>query len=161
MLHRGFHYAEVFFKGALSREPHFVVDVVVGAGDEDSRFLYTEGFDKIEILFVRAYPAGDLGEFKSEGHAFLKRAAILFGVDEEFGLADDAVLSSEAAHQLIQIDDLLDGERRGGLLPVAEGGIRDPNLLRHIHRHKAMVERYLRHRFVIEKMTVEIRRFSS
>ena len=52
---------------------------------------------------------------------------------------------------------LLDRKWRGRLLTVAEGGIRYPDLLGHAGRYKAVVERNLRHAFIIEKVAVEVR----
>ena len=85
-----------------------------------------------------------------------KGTVILFGIDEKFALADKAFGAAQLMHQLEQIGDLLRRERRGGLLTVAERGIGDPDFVRHLHGHVAVVEGDFRHGIVIEQISLQI-----
>ena len=82
-------------------QTHLLVDMIVGAGEQDTRFADAQILDKLEILFVCADPCCDLRERKTELHARLDRLSVLFGVDEEFALADDALGTAELGKQLI------------------------------------------------------------
>ena len=62
-------------------------------------------------------------------------------------------------HELVERDDLLDRVGLHALLSVAEGGVRDPDLLRHAHGYAAVVERDLRHVLIGEQVVVEVRPF--
>jgi hypothetical protein len=134
--------------------------MVVGAGDEHARFLKTDAFNKLEILLVCSDPRGYFREVVAKSHTFLDRAAILFGIYEEFALSDKTLGSAETVKKLENINDLRNAEGRGGLLTVTEGRIGDPYILRHIYRYEAVVEGYLRNAFVVEKMTVKVGCFS-
>ena len=152
--------AEVFVHSLCAGKPHLVVYVIIRAGDENAGLLQAEGFYKFEILFVRTYPACDLREFIAEGHTLLDGAAVFFGINEKFALTHKPLRSAELVEQPEQVNDLSDSKGRGGLLSVAECGVGYPDLLRHIDRHVAVIERDLRHRFVVEQVAVEVRCFS-
>ena len=131
--------------------------MIVGAGDKYARLAYSEGFYKLKVLLRGANPCRYLGEFVAQSHAFLKRAPVLFRVDEELRLADYTLLTAETMQHFVQVDDLLHRERIHSLLTVTERGVGYADLLRHIHRHEAVVERDLRYGVVVEKRAVEVR----
>ena len=137
---RALYDAEVFVHRLGAGQIHLFEDVIVGTAHEDTRFGDARVFDQFKVLFVRAYPRGDLGKFQPEVLALFEGAAVFFAVQEKFALPHDPLRPAEAGHEFENVDDLLDRERRRGLLPVAESRIRDPYLRRHIHRHVAVVE---------------------
>ena len=83
--------------------------MVVGAGDEYTRFLKTDALNKLEILLVCSDLRGYLRKFVAQSHTFLDRAAILFGIYEEFALSDKTLGSAETVKKLENINDLLNG----------------------------------------------------
>ena len=61
-----------------------------------------------------------------------------------FALVSGPVLCyAQLAQQLVDVYDLVNGIRLHGLLTIPQGGVRDPDLLRHGHGHPAVVERHL------------------
>ncbi len=64
-------------------------------------------FTSSKSFFRGANPCRYLGEFVAQSHAFLKRAPVLFRVDEELRLADYALLTAETMQHFVQVDDLL------------------------------------------------------
>lgn len=58
--------------------------------------------------------------------------------------------------KLVDIDYLIDGKRRRGLLTVTESRIGDPYLFRHVHRSLSEVERDLRYAVVVEKVAEKV-----
>ena len=138
-LHRG----KVIVHGLFSRHLHFLEDVVVRAGDQNAGFLDAQVMHQLEVFLCRPNPAGDLREFEVQCHALFNGLPVFFAVDEELRLADDAVGAAQLAQQLVDVHDLVNGVRLHGLLTVPQGGVRDPDLLGHGHRHPAVVERHL------------------
>ena len=136
--------AEVLIHRLRAGEVHLFEDVVVGTAHKDARFRNARLLDELEVLFVGADPRRDLGELQPQILTGFERGAVLFAVQEKFALPHDALRPAQTRHQLVQIDDLLHGKGRGGLLPVAEGGIGDPDLRGHVHGDVAVVENHLR-----------------
>ena len=83
--------AEIFVHRLRARQVHLFKDVIIRTADENARFGNARLFDEFEVLFVRADPRRDLGEFQAEILAFFQRAAILFAVQEKLALTDDAL----------------------------------------------------------------------
>ena len=117
--------------------------MVVRAGDQNAGFLNAQVMHQLEVFLRRPYPAGDLREFQIQRHAFFNGLPVFFAVDEKLRLADDAVGAAQLAQQLVDVHDLVNGVRLHGLLAVPQGGVRDPDLLGHGHRHPAVVECHL------------------
>ena len=143
LLKSGADYGKIFVHGLAARKVHFFEDVIVGAGNQNSGFLYFHLLYELKIRRVGANPAGDLREFISLIAAQLHCAAILFGIEKEFALAYDAFRAAQLMQQGIEMGYLLCRERRTGLLTVAEGGIGYPKLLGSVHGYIAMVEGHL------------------
>ena len=131
--------------------------MVVAAADEDTRLADAEVAHEAKILLRGADPRRDLRELQPQLHALFERLAVLLAVDEKLRLPDDAVRSAEPGEVLIDVHDLLDRIRLHGLLPVAQGCVRDPDLLGHIHRHAPVVERHLRHHSLRVDVALEVR----
>ena len=141
---RALYDAEILVHRLRAGEVHLFEDVIIGTADEDARFGDARRLHELEILFVGADPRRDLGIPQPQRAALFERLAVFVAVQEKFALPHDPLFAAQAGHQPVQVDDLLYGERRGGLLPVAEGGVRDPYLRRHIHRDVTVVEHDLR-----------------
>ena len=150
------HGRKVIVHGLTARHLHFLEDVVVAATDEDARLTDTEVAHEAEVLLRRADPRRDLRELQPQLHALFERLAVFLAVDEKLRLPDDAVRTAEPGEVLIDIDDLVDRVRLHGLLPVAQGRVRDPDLLGHIHRHTPVVERHLRHHALCVNVAMEV-----
>ena len=105
-------------------------DMVVRDGREDARLAQPQLLDQLEVLRVRANPAGDFGELVPQRHAPLQRLAVPLAVDEELTLPDDAMRPAQTMHEVVQLHNLLRRVRRTRLLAVAERRVRDPDLVR-------------------------------
>ena len=151
------HGGEVVVHGLTAGHLHFLEDVVVAAADEDARLADAEVAHEAKVLLRRADPRRDLRELQPQLHALFERLAVFLAVDEKLRLPDDAVRPAEPRQVLINIDDLVDRVRLHGLLPVAQGRVRDPDLLGHVHRHAPVVERHLRHRALRVNVALEVR----
>ena len=114
--------------------------MVIRAGDQNARLLDAQVFDQLKILLAGANPGGNLGKFVAQILAKGQGFPILFRIDEKLALPDDAVFPAQPVHQLIEIPNLLWRKGRHGLLPIPEGGIRNPDLIRHILRHDTVVK---------------------
>ena len=151
-------HAQIFIHSGGTGQTHLIINMIVGAGHEDARFLDAQGFNQLEILLGGTDPGGDFGEVVSQIHTLGQGLSVLLGVYEEFALADQSLGTAQAVHQFIQIGDLLDSEGGGGLLSVPEGGVGDPDVLRHLHGNETVVEGHLRYGFVIKQIPLEIGR---
>ena len=134
------HGLQVVIHALLAGHLHLLEDVIVAAGHQYARLADAQVLHQLEVLPGGADPGGDLREPIAQVHALLDGLTVLFAVDEELRLANDAVGAAKTGHQLVQIHDLLHRIGLDGLLPVAEGGIRDPDVLRHAHGHAPVVE---------------------
>ena len=150
------HGGEVIVHGLTARHLHLLEDVVVAAADEDTRLADAEVAHEAKILLRGADPRRDLRELQPQLHALFECLAVFLAVDEKLRLPDDAVRPAEPGEILIDIDDLVDRVRLHGLLPVAQGRVRDPDLLGHIHRHAPVVERHLRHHALGVNVAMEV-----
>ena len=135
---------------------HFLENVVVAAADQNTGFLNAQISNQTEVLLAGTNPAGDLREFQIQLHTLFNGISILLTVDEELCLPDDAVRAAQLGQQLINVDDLLHAVGLHRLLTVPERGIGNPNFLRHIHRHTAVVEGNLRHGAVSVDIPLQI-----
>ena len=140
--------AEVLVHRLRAGEVHLFEDMIVGAAHQNARFGDACLLDELEVLFVRANPGGDFGEFQPQILAGFERGAVFFAVEEKFALPHDALRPAEAGHELEQIDDLLHRKGRGRLLPVAESSIGNPDFRGHIHGNVAVVEHHFRNLLV-------------
>ena len=136
---------------------HFFEDVIIRTTHKNPRLGDIRLLDELKVLFVGADPRRDLGKFEPRVLACLQRLLVLFGVDKELRLADKPLGSAQTGHELIQIDDLLDGEGRGGLLPVAESRVRHPDLIGHVDGHMAVVEHDLGDALIVEQLAEQLR----
>ena len=81
-----------------------------------------------EVRGHGADPGGDLREAVAPLLDRLQGGAVLLGVEEELALPDQAAVPVQAVQQVEEAHDLLHAVGLAGLLPVAEGGVRDPQL---------------------------------
>ena len=125
----------------LTGHLHFLEDVVVTAGNQDTRLADAQVAYQLEVLLAGTDPSGDLGEFQPQLLAFFKSFSVLLAIYEELGLTNNAVGTAELGHQLEDVHDLLDRIGLYRLLTVAECGIGDPDILGHSDGNAAMVER--------------------
>ena len=151
------HGGEVIVHGLTARHLHLLEDVVVAAADEDTRLADAEVAHEAKILLRGADPRRDLRELQPQLHALFERLTIFLAVDEKLRLPDDAVRPAEPRQVLVNVHDLLDRVRLHRLLPVAQGCVRDPDLLGHVHRHAPVVERHLRHHSLRVDVALEVR----
>ena len=151
------HGGKVVVHGLLSGHFHLLEDVVVAAADEDARLADAEVAHEAKVLLCRADPRRDLRKLQPQLHALFECLAVFFAVDEKLRLPDDAIRPAEPGQVLINVDDLVDRVRLHGLLPVAQGRVRDPDLLGHVHRHAPVVERHLRHHSLRVDVALEVR----
>ena len=114
--------------------------MVIRAADQDPRLRNAHLVDQPEILRRSPDPGGDLRIPQPQLPAAVQGLPIFLAVDEKLRLPHDTLGAGEPAEELEQLHDLVRGEGLHGLLPVPEGGVGDPDLLRHPHRHPAMVE---------------------
>ena len=148
--------AEILIERLLARQVHLLEDMIVRAADEDARLLDVRLLNELEIALVGADPRRDLGEFEPRILTGAEGFFILLGIEEEFRLPYEPLGAAEACHELVKIDDLLDREGRGGLLAVAEGGVRHPDLIGHIHGNMAVVEGDLGDGLVVEELAIKV-----
>ena len=133
--------------------------MIVRAADEDAALLESQVTGEFEILAAGTYPARYLGELVAEVLAHAQRLSVALTVNKELRLPDYALGSSESVQHLEQLHYLLRLIGRTALLPVAEGGVRYPDVLRRICRGQPEVEGALRHLLVGEHVTVKVCRF--
>ena len=131
--------------------------MVIGYRGQDPRFRQPRLFDQRDILGGGPNPAGNFGIAQTEVPALFHRLPVFGAVQEEFRLADDAVRPSEAAHQRIEIDDLLDAVGGPRLLAVTERRIRDEHIRRGVERHDLVVEIDPAHFIIGENILLQIR----
>ena len=124
----------------------------------------SSGHSQMYNFFMRRCQVGNrlVPQFAIMIAAFIAAAgahggAILFAVQEKLARADFAFRSAEFAFEFENIDYLLYGERRGGLLSVAERRIGYPPLVRRLHGNFAVVEHNFRDLVVIENSAIKIR----
>ena len=158
-LKRVLHGRKVHLHGFPAGLFQFLEDVIVAAGDQNAGLPDAQIFDRLEIFPAGADPGGDLRELQSQAAAALDGLAVFLGIDEEFGLTDNSIGAAELRHQLEERLDLLRCIGMKGLLPVTEGCIRDPDILRHRNRHAPVVEGDLGDLFVIIDIPVQDRVF--
>ena len=151
------HRAQVVIQHLRTGHFHFLENVVVGAGNQDARFLDAQILHQLEIFLAGTNPAGNFREFQIQLHALFQRLAVLLAVNEKFRLADDAIGAAQLAQELIDIHHLINGVWFNRLLPIPEGGIGNPDFFRHIQGNTAVVEGYLGHRAVGINIPLQIR----
>jgi hypothetical protein len=83
--------------------------------------------------------SGHLKELENEQYEITEKGKA------DGALTEDSIRSAKTGEHLIEIHDLIRGIRCARLLTVTEGGVCDPNLLRHIERNSPVVEGYLRY----------------
>ena len=110
---------------------HLLEDMIIRAGHQNAGLLDTQFLDQLEVFLAGTDPAGDLRKPQVKTHALFQGFPILLAVDEELGLAYDAVRAAQLVQKLIDVDDLIHGVRLHTLLTVTQGGIGNPDLLRH------------------------------
>ena len=130
-------------------------NVVIAAGDQDAGLPDAQLLHQAEVLPAGPDPGGDLREFQVQRHAALNGLPVLLTINKELRLPDAAVGAAQAAHHLVQGHDLIRGVGVHRLLPIPEGGIGDPDFLRHGHGNPPVVEGDLRHFLIIVHIPVE------
>ncbi|MBD9223003.1 hypothetical protein EGQ24_03770, partial [bacterium] len=128
-------------------------------GNQDTGLLDAQVLHHPEVLPGGPDPGGDLREPQPQGLAALNGLPIPLAVDEKLRLADQAVRPAQLVQQLEQVLDLLRGVGVHGLLAVPEGGVGDPDVGRHGHRHPAVVEGHLGDLIVVVYIPVQHRVF--
>src|SRR5699024_8981909 len=124
---------------------------------ENSGLLKPDIFHELKILPARTDPAGYFRKLISSLKTFINRVPVLFTVEEEFTLSDFPVWSSQAVQIIVNCYNLICCIRRSRLLPVAECGICNPYLIRHIMRHNPVIEGNLRYLVIVEQIPEHIR----
>ena len=119
-------------------------NMIIGAADQNAGLLHADLLHQAEILLARPDPAGHLRKPIAPFHALIDRVPVLLAVKEKFAGAHHSVGAAQPVQIIIDGDDLIRGIGGAGLLSVPEGGIRDPDLLRHVVRHDPVVEGDLR-----------------
>ena len=147
---------QIVFHALLTGHFHLLEDVVVATGDQNARLTDAEILNQLKVLLAGTDPGRDLGKFQSQLLTLLNSVPVLLTINKELGLANDAVGTAQLGHQLEEIHDLLDGIRLHRLLSVTEGGIGDPDILRHSDGHASVVEGNARNVGVRINVTVKI-----
>ncbi len=129
-LGRGVYDDHEVFKNLLPVLFEFHEDVVVRDGGQNAGLLQADVFDELEVGRDGADPPRNLRVLVPAFLALFERLPVLFAVEEELGLAYDALGAAEPVQQVVDVYDVVDGVRRPGLLAVAERRIRDPDVLR-------------------------------
>jgi len=151
------HHAEVHVHGLPARLVELQEDMIVGRRRENARLAEAHVLDQFEVARIGANPAGDLGERVAAFEAAADCLLIAVAVEEELALPDQPARPAQPVQQIIQVHDVVDLEGRQRLLPVAERGVRNPQLVGRHHRHASMIERNLRHRVVVEDVAEKFR----
>lgn len=151
--------AQILIHGLLSRQPHLVKNMVIRAGNENSRLFDAQILDQLKILFAGANPCGDFRELIAQILAEGQRFPILLCIHKKLALPNDAVFSPQAVHHLIEISNLRRRKGRHCLLPISESGICNPNFIRDIHGNQAVVEPRHGHLIIRENIPEQHRLF--
>ncbi len=149
-LQRPPHDIQVLLHRLPPRLPQLQEDVVVRHRCQDPRLPQPHLPHQLEVLLARANPARDLRIPESLLQTGIYRLLVGLRVEKELARPNPPVGAPQPVQHRVEVNDLLHRERRPRLLPIPEGGVRDPDLLRRIHRHQPMVEGHLR-RLVIGK----------
>ncbi len=148
---------EVRLERVFARHIKLEEDVIVRAGGQDPGLLEPHLLHELEVVLVRPDPAGDLripvAALPAEPHRF----PVLLRIEEKLGLADHAVRAAHAVHEVEDVGDLLRRIRRPGLLAVAEGGVRDPDVLGDVGLDKPFFEHHARDARIGEHVPVQDR----
>ena len=148
--------AEVHVRGLAAGHLELLIYVVVRAAHQYAALAQAQLAREGEVLLARAYPAGYLRELVAQLAAHVQRLAVALAVQEELRLADYALRPAQAVQHLEELAYLLRLVGRAALLPVAEGRVRYPDMLRRVRRGQAEVEGALRHLLVGEHIPVEV-----
>ena len=135
-------------------------NVVIAAGNQNACLPDAKIPNHAKVFATSPNPGRNLRETKPQRHAAFNRFAVAFGVDEEFRLPDESIRPPQARHQFEQCFNLFGCVRAKCLLPVTEGSIGYPDILRHAHRHTPMVERNLRYLIIVIDIPVKNRVFN-
>ena len=135
---------------------HLLEYMVIAAAHEDPRFLDAHFLDELEILTAGPDPGGDFREAKAQIHASADGFSVGLAVNKELRLADNALGAAESGHHFIEFHDLICGVRLHRLLSVTEGGVGNPDLFGHLHRHPPMVEGHLGHGVVGVDIAIQV-----
>ena len=154
-----FHRGQIVIQCLTAGHLHFLEDVVVAAGNQNAGFLDAQILHHPEVLPGGPDPCGDLREPQPQRLTALNGLPVPLAVNEKLRLADQAVRPAQSAQQLEQMLDLFRRIGIHGLLAVPEGGVRDPDIRRHGHRHPPVVEGHLGYFIIIVYIPVENRVF--
>ncbi len=136
---------EIMIHSLASGHLQLQENMIIGAAYQNSRLLHADFLHQLKILLTGADPAGNLRKRISPLHALIHCIPVLFTVQEKLAGTNHAVRTSQLVQIIIDCDDLLCAVWGPGLLPVPEGGIRDPYFSGHIMRHDSVVKRNLRY----------------
>ena len=150
-------HGKIMLHGLLAGHLQFQENMIIRAGDQNSGFLHPHLMNKTEIIMTCTNPAGNLRELISPFHAFVYRITVLLAVQEELAGLNHAVRPAKAMKLIIDMDDLIRRIRCPRLLTITEGGIGDPDILRHALRHGPVIERNLRNVRIRKHLTEHIR----
>ena len=139
VLHRG----QIVVQRLPAGHLHFLEDMIVAAGHQNTGLLDAKVLHHPEVLPGGPDPGGDLREAQPQSLTAFDGLPVPLAVNEKLRLTDQAVRPAQLAQQLEQVLDLLRGVGIHGLLAVPEGGVGDPDVGRHGHRHPAVVEGHL------------------
>ena len=137
-----------------------LIYVVIRTAHKNAALAQAKVARELEVLPAGAYPARYLRELVAKLLAHAQRLSVALAVDEELRLPDDTLRPAEPVQHLVQLDDLLRLIGRAALLPVAEGRVRYPYLLRRVRRGQAEVEGTLGYLLIGEHIPVEVTRLS-
>ena len=153
------HHLEIVVHGLCAGFLKLFENVVVRAAHQDAALLEPQVARQLKILLGRADPARDFGEAQAQLLTAPQRLLVLFAVKKELALANLSLGAAKLAHQLVEMHNLLGRVGRAALLPVAEGGVGNPNLLGRVYRGQPVVEGTLWNFRVRENLPVQMRLF--
>ena len=151
------YYRQIVFHCLLSCHSELVEDVIVRTACQDACLLDTHLLDYFEVFLLRTDPCRDLRELKPEILTCTDSFLIPVTVCEELSLSYYSFRSRQPGYELEYIHYLLCCIRLSRLLSVAERRVRDQDLLRHVIRARSEVETDLRHLYIFEELSEQVR----
>jgi len=132
--------AQKLFHRLSTGHLEFVENVIVRATGKDARLLNTHIFDELKVLLGGTNPARYFWILIPQRAAGIHCGAVIGTIEKELGLTDDPIGSPKLVQKTEQLDGLGDRIRGTGLLTVPKSGVADPQPIRWIHGHMAMVK---------------------
>ena len=132
--------SQIFIHRLLTGQPHLIKNMIIGAGNKDSRFLNADAFYQLKIIFAGPNPGCNFRKVIIHFHALFQCFSILFRIYKKFTLTNDPAFAAQSVHQFIQMQNLLYRKRLHSLLAIAKGCIRNPDMIREMHGHQSVVK---------------------